>query len=47
MKYQRGYYEGLNGAFAALLIFAAICGYGVIRLIEWLLSFVTFSIGVA
>jgi hypothetical protein len=46
MKYQRGY-EGLGGSYAAVLILVAICGYGVLRLIEWLLSFVTFSIGIA
>lgn len=38
MKKQRGYMDGLAGTFTALLIVAAICGYGVIRGVEWVFS---------
>jgi hypothetical protein len=45
MKKQRGY-EGLGGAFAALLIVAALCGYGVIRGVEWVFSKVSVEVTV-
>ena len=46
MKKQRGYYEGLCGTFAALLIVAALCGYGVLRGVEWVFSKVSIEVTV-